>query len=339
MMSWYRVSGWVAIILMLAAIIPGQHRVAAAEARASWAERLGFPPDQRVLILHADDMGMCEEANGAIIQLLENHLIQSASAMAPCPAFEGAVRWALAHPEADVGLHLTLTSEWKTHRWGPVAEPGSVPGLIDPEGFMWRGVLQVAMNATPAEVERELRAQIEKCLALGWRPSHIDTHMGTVYALAAYTEVYLRLAEEYQIPAMVIDLSNPTALSKFSRSGYPLTARILELIEGYSLPKLDDFCSLRRAGSYEEFREGFMEQVRELRPGLTEMVFHPQLESDTGKTITNSWRQRAWEAELFGDPLVRQFLAEEGIVFTNWREVMERFRGRAAGSLAGEAVD
>jgi chitin disaccharide deacetylase len=291
----------------------------------TWAERLGFPPDKRVLIFHADDMGMADEANEATIFLLENGYIQSASAMPPCPGYEDAIRWAIENPQYDVGIHLTLTSEWRTHRWGPVSDPADVPGLVDGDGYMWRSVQEVVMNASPREVEKELRAQIEKTLALGYRPDHMDTHMGTVYGSNDFTEIYLRLAEEYRIPAMVIDFTDPLVVEQYRQAGYPVTDRLLEMLENYSLPKLDYFSAVPEGDTYEEVRDNFFQQVSSLKPGLTEIIFHPQFESEFGKTITGSWQQRAWEVELFADPVVRQFFKDEGLIFTNWREIMERF--------------
>lgn len=292
----------------------------------TWAEKLGFPEGKRVLIFHADDMGMVEEANDATIFLLENGFIQSASAMPACPAYEDAIKWVVKNPQHDVGMHLTLTSEWRTYRWGPVADPAEVPGLIDPEGYMWRRVQDVVMNATPQEIETELRAQIEKTLAMGFQPTHMDTHMGTVFGSVDFTEVYLNLAEEYGIPAMIIDLSRSNLIDQYRESGFPVTDRLLELIDSYSLPKLDYFSSVPKADSYEEMREKFFEQVRSLKPGLTEIIFHPQFESEFGKTITSSWQQRAWETDLFADPVVQAFFKDEGLIFTNWMEIMDRFK-------------
>lgn len=306
----------------------GQAEVSDSEsARESvtWAGKLGFPSDSRVLIFHADDMGMADEANEATIYLLENDLIQSAAAMAPCPSYKDAINWAIDNPQYDVGLHLTLTSEWNTHRWGPVSDTSEVRGLVDPEGYMWRSVPQVIINASPEEVEKELRAQIDKTLAMGYRPDHMDTHMGTVYGSNDFTEIYLRLAEEYRIPAMVIDFSDSEVLDEFRNAGYPVNDKLLDMIDSYSLPKLDYFSSVPGGESYEDMRSNFFEQVRSLKPGLTEIIFHPQFESEFGKTITNSWQQRAWEVELFRDPEVRQFFEDEGLIFTNWKDIMERY--------------
>ncbi|MFW6103812.1 MAG: ChbG/HpnK family deacetylase, partial [Bacteroidota bacterium] len=135
----------------------------------TWAEKLGYPPEKKILILHADDAGMSVEANEAIKEMLEKDRIQSTAVMMPCPAAESMIRWAKDHPEEDVGLHLTHTSEWETWRWGPVSDPDEVPGLVDPDGKLWDNVPQVVEHASAEEVEKEIRAQIEKAIALGYK--------------------------------------------------------------------------------------------------------------------------------------------------------------------------
>ncbi|MEM9144078.1 MAG: ChbG/HpnK family deacetylase, partial [Bacteroidota bacterium] len=151
------------------------------EKSASWAEKLGWPAGKKVIMLHADDIGMCPEANqSGETQLLEG-AIQSAAVMIPCPNAEAFIAWAADHPQMDVGVHLTLTSEWKTYRWGTVSPEEEVPGLLDPDKKMWRSVAEVVQNASAEEVEKEIRAQIEQSLAWGYRPDHIDSHMGTLF--------------------------------------------------------------------------------------------------------------------------------------------------------------
>ncbi len=292
---------------------------------ATWAEKLGFPAGKKVIILHADDAGMCEEANIATAQLLENNEIQSAAVMLPCPNAEEFIQWAIDHPDSDVGLHLTLTSEWKTHRWGPVSDPALVPGLIDPEGMLWPTVPEVLMNATVEEIEIEIRAQIDRSIALGYQPGHIDTHMGTLYSHPDYVKVFYKLAEEYQIPANAIDLSDSTVVEFLRNAGYPIDDQIIGLADEYSLPKLDFITWVPFGETYEEKVEDFMTLIRSFSPGLTEIVFHPSVETENLKTITNSWQQRVWEVKMFSDPDLIKFFEEEGIIFTNWIEIMSRF--------------
>ena len=291
----------------------------------TWAEKLGYPAGKRIIILHVDDAGMCEEANIATAQYLENNEIQSAAVMVPCPNADEFIKWAMDHPEADVGLHLTLTSEWETYRWGPVSDPDSVPGLIDPDNMLWPTVPDVLMNSSPAEIEIEIRAQINRAIDMGYQPGHIDTHMGTLFSHVDYVKVFYKLAEEYGIPANAIDLSDSLVADRLRRAGYPIDEQMIGLADDYTLPKLDDITWVPVGQTYEEKIENFKSQIRSLSPGLTEIVFHPSVETENLKTITNSWQQRVWEAKMFSDPGLIEFFEEEGIIFTNWIEVMKRF--------------
>lgn len=289
------------------------------------AEKLGFPKGKKVLLMHMDDLGMCEEANDAGKYYIENNYILSGSVMMPCEYAEPFVQWAKNVPKADVGVHLTLTSEWKTWRWRPLVDPEKVPGLIDSEGKMWRSVKDVVMNATPKEVEMEVRAQIDKMLALGYTPTHIDTHMGTLYGSQEFLRVFLKIAEEYKIPANAIDISNPKVLAFASAEGYPINNEVINMLNNYKLPKLDNFASVPKGNSYEEKKANFFKLVNTLDPGITEIIFHPSFESENLKIITGSWQQRVWEAKMFADPEVIRFFKENDIILTTWREVMERF--------------
>ena len=293
-----------------------------------WSEKLGFPAGKKIIILHCDDAGMCPEANSAAERYLENGFVQSAAVMMPCPAAGSFIEWTNSHPQADVGIHLTMNSEWKTYRWGPVSDPAKVPGLIDPEGMLWHEVVETVTHASPAEVDTEIRAQIEKSIALGHRPTHIDTHMGTLYGSIDYLKVFLKAASDYNIPANAIDLSDPEVAAKFKQEGYPITDEVISFMGDYKLPKLDNFTSVPGGSSYEDKRKNFFNLLRSLKPGLTEIIFHPSVLTDNLKTITNSWQQRVWEAELFSDPEVIKFFNDEGIIITNWKEIMKRFGKR-----------
>jgi predicted glycoside hydrolase/deacetylase ChbG (UPF0249 family) len=313
------------------------HSRAALVAAESWGEKLGYPADKRVLILHADDIGMCYEANEAAKAYLTAGQIQSAALMVPCPWYNEMANWYTEHADMDLGLHLALTSEWKWYRWPPVADRSKVKGLVDPDGYMWKSVIAVVMAAKPEEVEAELRAQIEKAIKVGPKPGHIDTHMGTLYARPDYTRVYMKLAEEYRIPAMVIEMG-PEVAEKFRKQGYPINDELMRLNAAYKLPKLDDFNPAPGGKTYEEKKENFYELVRSLKPGITEIIFHPSVQTEGLKHITGSWQQRVWEAQMFADPEVHAFFEREGILFTNWKEMMRRFDAlpQAAAAAGGQ---
>ena len=295
----------------------------------TWAEKLNFPKGKKVLLLHMDDIGMCPEANTAAIRYIENKNIMSAAVMMPCPNAVEFIEWAKTHPAAEIGLHLTLTSEWKKYRWPPVSAAAKVPGLIDPDGKLWHEVPDVVVHASAQEVETEIRAQIEKCIALGYRPTHIDTHMGTLYGSVEYTKVFFKVAEEYNIPANAVDMSDADVVSQFKQQGFPFDDEMLSVSDKYLLPKLDNFTSVGSAATYEQKRDTFLTLIKSLKPGLTEIIFHPSVQTDNLKSITGSWQQRVWEAELFSDPIVTEFFRKEGIIITDWKEIMKRFGNKS----------
>ena len=289
------------------------------------AEKLGFEKGKKILLLHCDDAGMCEEANIAVQSYFLKGDVRSAAIMMPCPSAEDMVEWAVKHPGSDLGAHLTLTSEWKNYRWGPITDAKKVPGLIDPDGKFWHEVPDVVMHASAKEVEIEICAQIDRMIELGHRPTHIDTHMGTLYGSPEYAKVFLETAVKYNIPANAIDLSNKEVAENYRAAGYPINDEMITFLEAYPLPKLDNFTSVPNGKTYEEKREIFFKLVNSLKPGLTEIIFHPSILTENLKSITGSWQQRTWEAELFSDPIVKQFFADNNIEITTWTEIMHRF--------------
>lgn len=313
-------------VTRLASLVLGLFLVCSSlTARAeTWAEKLGYPSGKIILMLHADDIGMCYEANESAKNYLSSGRIQSAAMMVPCPWFNEIANWYKENPQHDLGLHLAMNSEWKWYRWPSVAGNDKVPGMVDQDGYLHRGVLDTATKAKAEEIETEIRAQVERALSRGIRPSHIDTHMGTLYARPDFTAAYMRVAEDYHIPAMVIE-PTPAVIEKFRKKGYPVTKQGIELMANYKLPKLDDFNSTLDGDSYEDKKQKFYDLVRSLSPGLNEIIFHPSTLSEGLKKITGSWQQRAWEAQMFDDPEVLAFFEREKIEFTNWKEIMKRF--------------
>src|SRR5271165_2499208 len=145
------------------------------------AERLGYPPDSKLLILNADDLAVAHSEDAASFDALDRNAVTSASIMIPCPWLTEVAAYAKTHPDADLGLHLTLTSEWSTYRWGPVASKNTVPSLLDPSGYLWPDTPEAIRNLKADEAEREIRAQVERAIAMGIHPTHLDSHMGTLF--------------------------------------------------------------------------------------------------------------------------------------------------------------
>ncbi len=181
------------VISVVPAVLPGQKNL---------AERLGYEADAKLLIVHADDIGLARSVNIATVQAFESGGITSGSLMVPCPWFPDFAAYYREHQPLDVGIHTTLAAEWDYYKWGGVSPAGEIPSLLDDNGYFYSPVEEVGLHADPAEVEKEIRAQIERALALGIRPTHLDTHMGSVMAKPELLQIYLKLGMEYGVPVL-----------------------------------------------------------------------------------------------------------------------------------------
>ena len=208
------------------------------------------PDGRRYVIIHADDAGMSHSVHMATIDAMEKGIVSSASIMVPCPWFKEIAAYAKAHPEKDFGIHLTLNCEWKNYRWGPVAPRESVPSLVDEEGYMWDGVPQVVAGAKAAEVETELRAQIQRALDFGVPVTHLDTHMGAVVSRPDLIGIYVKLGIEFDVPVFFIRALN------VGIAGNPeIRARGLQLVDmldKHKLPVLDYMTQYYTKESFEK---------------------------------------------------------------------------------------
>ncbi|MFN7926449.1 MAG: polysaccharide deacetylase family protein [Blastocatellia bacterium] len=284
------------------------------------AQKLGYGPNDKLIIVHADDIGMSHSVNLASIEALKHQMVTSGSIMVPCPWFPEIADYAKQHPELDLGLHLTLTSEWKYLRWRPVAPIDKVPGLLDEQGFMWKSERQTAMKATPQEVETELRAQIERALAFGIKPTHLDTHMGTLYTRQDFFEVYAKLGKEYGIPIMAMR-PTPEAMVFAKKDGSPITAERLTKLEQDGYPVLDYLVTGVEGKTFAERKQAYHQLLRNLKPGVTMLIVHLGLDNDELKATTGSWQQRHADFLSFTDPETKKLMDELGIKTTTWREL------------------
>ncbi len=294
-----------------------------ATTEATYAQRLGWPAKARVVMFHCDDAGMSHASNLGAIESLEKGVVTSVSIMMPCPWVPEFVQYVKEHPQTDAGLHLTLNSEWSLYRWGPLAGQAAVPGLCDPDGYLWHPVQDTAKHATPDEVEREIRAQIEKALAMGLHPTHIDTHMGALAATPEFMERYLKVGIEKHLPVLAIGghrtfarVENPEAMQYIRQ----LVNRVWDA----GLPVLDDL----HTASY-DWKEGsksgrFVEMLKALKPGVTMVIVHCSRPTDEFPLITSSSDMRFEDLKAMTDPELRRVIKEQGIILTTWRELLQR---------------
>jgi predicted glycoside hydrolase/deacetylase ChbG (UPF0249 family) len=277
---------------------------------ATIQERLGHPPGARLIVIHADDLGMAHSVNRATFEALEQGWITSASILVPCPWFPEVARWARAHPEADLGIHLALTSEWTGFRWRPLSAAEQVPSLLDPDGYLPLVESTVAQRALPQEAERELRAQIERARAAGIRFTHFDSHMNALILTPGLLDVYTRLAREYQVPLR--------------------WARGLTAPGGGSVPAeqvlLDGIVAVNPGVDPKNWRAEYQKLLDPLPPGVYELVVHlayadEEMWGATGDHPDWGAAWRRYDLDLVKSPEFRQFLKERGFVQVTWKDL------------------
>jgi predicted glycoside hydrolase/deacetylase ChbG (UPF0249 family) len=237
--------------------------------------------------------------------------------MAPCPWFPEIAEWSRQHPEADLGVHLSLTSEWRLYRWRPVAPVDQVKGLVDEEGFMWHTVEQVKKHASPEEVEIEIRAQVERARQFGMKPTHIDSHMGTLFSDARYFAAYTRVARELKVLPMLMEPSFEINLqATLMGIDYPKLAAGLRDQKFVLLNKLNTGSTL---SGYEARKKQYHQWIRDLKPGVTEIILHLSGDDEEIRHITGSWENRWAEFRIFTEPDTRALIQEQGVKLIGYR--------------------
>jgi chitin disaccharide deacetylase len=302
------------VSVLLFFLLAGAFLQAHAQSNAkSLAEKLGFSRDARILIVHADDVGVTHSVNAATIKALETGLVNSASIMVPCPWFPEIAEFAKTHPSADFGIHLTLTSERVYYRWGSVAAKDKVPSLVDENGYFHHD-WTAATRINPKEVELELRAQIDRAYAMGIRPTHLDSHQYRLYENGKdLFEVLLRIAHDYNLPIFV-------ARDWFADRPY------LESSLSPADIVLDHTVTIDPGVPPEKWADFYKMALKNLQPGVTEFVIHLAFADDEMKAATRerdswgaAWRQR--DFDFFTSPAFRQLLQEQNIKLVTWREL------------------
>jgi len=281
---------------------------------SSLRDRLGKRPDSRFLIIHADDLGMAHSVNLATFEALEKGWVTSASLLVPCPWFPEAAQWARAHPGADLGVHLALNSEWRSLRWGPISGGRVVPSLVDADGYLPLEKAAVVQRAKPAQVEIELRAQIDRARAAGVRLSHLDSHMGTLLGSPALSDVYRRLGEMYTLPCL-LERVDQVAAQQYGAGPAPHHAGVV-----------DGVIWMPPGVAPAAWRRAYEAMLAPLPSGVYQLIVHLAHDGDEmrGATFDHldwgaGWRQ--WDFDLVRSPEFRDFLRREEFVLTNWSEV------------------
>jgi predicted glycoside hydrolase/deacetylase ChbG (UPF0249 family) len=275
-------------------------------------ERLGYPVTARLLVIHADDLGMNHSVNRAIFEALDKGWVTSASILVPCPWFPEVVRYAKTHPDADLGIHQALNSEWNDFRWGPVSSKDKVSSLLDAQGYLPLDSPEVAKNTKLPEVETELRAQIDRAQGMGIHLTHLDSHMGTLFASPDLFKVYLHMGHAYGLPLL---LENITPA--------PLPA-------GFEMPRnevmVDSVLQMGPGVAAKDWLDWYKKLLSPLRPGVYQLIVHLAYDDEEMRGATwdhpdwgAAWRQH--DLDMVKSPEFRQFLKDQGFVLVTWKEL------------------
>jgi predicted glycoside hydrolase/deacetylase ChbG (UPF0249 family) len=281
------------------------------------AEKLGYSKDAKLLILHADDVGLSHSENSATVTAFEKGGISSASIMVPCPWFPEIAAYAKQHPERDWGIHTTLTSEWENYKWNGVAPSSEIPTLIDKNGYMYTSVEDFGKNAKAEDVEKEVRAQIQKATSFGIRLTHLDNHMGSILASPDMITVYQKIGKEYRLPVLIpMKMIRMTAL------------QMTKYIDTNNVVVVDNFVSAYPAIAPDKWKEFYNQAIQNLKPGLNEIIFHLAYDNDEMKAITidhpdfgAAWRQR--DLDYVTSDEFKNLLKQNNIHLITWGDIQK----------------
>lgn len=276
------------------------------------AQRLGYAKDAKLLIIHADDLGVAHSVNAATIAAFEEGIVNSGSIMVPCPWFPEIANYSKVNPSIDLGLHLTLTAEWESYKWGPVTPTIQVPKLINEQGFLYDNCAAVVRNVSVATIEKELRAQVDRALAFGVNVSHLDSHMGCLFN-PKYFEAYLKVGREYGLPVLV----PASGLQQFPAMAEKILPTDIVIDNIFMLNPAD---AKKGAAAY------YADQLKNLPAGVSEMIIHVAYDDAEMQAVTinhpdfgAAWRQS--DFDYFTSAECRKILQEGGIQLITWSDL------------------
>jgi hypothetical protein len=289
-------------------------------------KKLGFSDNDRVAIIHADDIGMSHASYAAFTDLWNAGIISSAATMAPCPWFPQVAAHCRANPHIDIGVHLTLTSEWDGFRWGPISSRDPATGMLDDEGYFPRTASGIQQSGDPEAIQRELFAQIERAIAAGITPTHVDTHMGSVFH-PKYMHAYVQLAVHFKIPVMIPRLDEHELRNQgFDGESTQWMVKKLHALEdeleGEGLP-LIDHVSWMPLDKPENRMEQAFTALDALQPGITHFIIHPSYDTPEARAIGPDWPSRVGDYETFMDERVREHIQKTGVQVIGYRALKQ----------------
>ncbi|MFD0958977.1 polysaccharide deacetylase family protein [Paenibacillus chungangensis] len=292
------------------------------------AERLGYHAEDRLLLVNADDYGLCHSVNVAVQEMLVLGAVSSATVMMPCAWAYEAAKWSAHHPQYDVGVHLTFTSEWGPYRWGPVTRTGDVSSLVTAEGYFPSDSRSVEETADTAQLKQEMKNQIEMAISLGMSPTHADNHMGSLYGLqtgrhflADVLDVCAEYGLPFRLPRYVLQENGSIAPPDMQEQARQVAA----LADAKGVVILDYLVGLPFAlgdgETYDALKGEMIALLGNLHAGVTELIIHPSKVTDELRSFHREPEKRGMEHRLFMDEDIKKVLQKEGIRLIKWSEL------------------
>lgn len=288
-------------------------------------KKLGYSDHDRLVIIHTDDIGMCQASVQAYADLWDFGTISSGAVMVPCPWFPATAEMCRKNPEMDMGVHATLNAEWESYRWGPISTRSLDSGLIDKDGYFHQWHPAVYNNATPEAVEAEVNAQIERALAAGINITHVDSHMGTVLH-PKFVQAYISAAATRQLPSM---LPRATAagveMMGLSADKMAVYGPILNQLEEQGLPMIDGLFAMPLG--HDQDHIGVARQLlSEVPAGISHFLLHPSLDTPELRAIAPDWQARVANYNAFMSLELKDFIQNSGIHLIGYRAIREALR-------------
>jgi predicted glycoside hydrolase/deacetylase ChbG (UPF0249 family) len=297
--------------LILAQALPG-----ISQPGKNLAELLGYPRDSKLLIIHADDFGLSNSVNRATLKAFDAGGITSASIMMPCPWARDICTFFKDNNRYDVGIHLTMTAEWETYKWDGILPAGTISSLLTKEGYFPSDVEELGKQAKGVEAEAELRAQIDLAISLGVKPTHIDTHMGSVLANPELVNAYFSLSELYRLPIL------------FPRSYLSVLPRDVAEKVGKQVFLLDNLFMLDPAMTSSGWEGAYRKGVESLKPGLNQIIVHVGYDNEEMQAISrkhddygSAWRQK--DLDFVTGKEFKKMLSDNNIILISWGQVRD----------------
>ena len=274
-------------------------------------KQLGYPERTKLLIIHADDLGLSSSENIASIKAIKIGVVNSGSIMATCPKFHEMVDISKTHPEIDLGIHLTLTSEWESYKWGPVLPSSEVASLVDSDGYFFKEIITLLKNIKYEDVEKELLAQINRILESGIDLTHIDTHMMTAFSDSKMQNIYIKLGKKFKLPVLLNE--------KMSIHNFDILKEFMINHLYYAQP--------------ENYRIGldifYRDVINSVKPGLNCILVHTAYDDEEMQNVTqdtinhgSKWRQK--DFDFFTSNECKELINNSNIQMITWREIRDK---------------